>query len=78
LVTTSSVFGLVRPSDRIPAYRLSGDVTLAGMAAVAAHWRRVLGPAIAEAAGDGVVLDLRSTTYQAFLGVRTESWPPAR
>lgn len=70
LVTTSSLFGLVRPSDRIPAYRLSGDVSLPGMGPVAAHWRRALGPAIAEAAGDGIVLDLRSTTYQAF-------WHPA-
>jgi cytoplasmic iron level regulating protein YaaA (DUF328/UPF0246 family) len=66
LATTSSVFGLVGPADRIPAYRLSGDVTLPGLGTVAGHWRRVLDPAVREAAGDGVVLDLRSTTYQAF------------
>jgi cytoplasmic iron level regulating protein YaaA (DUF328/UPF0246 family) len=66
LATTSSVFGLVRPSDRIPAYRLSGDVRLPLVGSVAAHWRRALDPAVAEAAGDGVLLDLRSTTYQAF------------
>src|SRR6185312_7768429 len=28
---TSSLFGLVRPGDRIPAYRLSGDTTLPGL-----------------------------------------------
>ena len=72
LVTTSSTFGLVRSSDRIPAYRLSGDVSLPGLGPVAAHWRRVLGPAVAEAAGDGVVLDLRSSTYQAFWRPRGE------
>jgi cytoplasmic iron level regulating protein YaaA (DUF328/UPF0246 family) len=66
LATTSSVFGLLRPADRIPAYRLSGDVSLPGLGPVAAHWRRSLGPAVDEAAGDGVVLDLRSSTYQAF------------
>jgi cytoplasmic iron level regulating protein YaaA (DUF328/UPF0246 family) len=66
LATTSSVFGLVRPSDRIPAYRLSGDVRLPRVGPVAAHWRRALEPAVTAAAGDGVVLDLRSTAYQAF------------
>jgi len=66
LATTSSVFGLVRPSDRIPAYRLSGDVRLPQVGPIAAHWRRALDPAVVDAAGDGVVLDLRSTTYQPF------------
>ena len=63
---TSSVFGLVRPGDRIPAYRLSGDVSLPGLGPVAGVWREVLGDAVAEAVGTGLLVDLRSTMYAAF------------
>lgn len=63
---TSSVFGLLRPGDRIPAYRLSGDVSLPGLGPVAGVWRDALGPAVEEAAGSGLLVDLRSTMYAAF------------
>ena len=63
---TSSVFGLVRPGDRIPAYRLSGDVALPGLGPVAALWRESLGDAVEEAVGPGLLMDLRSTMYAAF------------
>ena len=63
---TSSLFGLVRPAERIPAYRLSGAVTLPGLGGVAAHWRRHLDPVVREAAGSGLLVDLRSSTYAGF------------
>ena len=63
---TSSVFGLVRPTDRIPAYRLSGDASLPDLGSVAAAWREVLGDAVRESVGDGLLVDLRSGTYAAF------------
>ena len=66
LTVTSSLFGLVRPGDRVPAYRLSGDAVLPGLGAVAAVWRDALAPAYAEALGDGLLVDLRSTMYAAF------------
>ncbi len=66
LAITSSVFGLVRPGDRIPAYRLSGGTSLPGVGPVAGAWREVLGPATAEALGGGLLVDLRSSTYAAF------------
>lgn len=66
LAITSSLFGLVRPGDRIPAYRLSGDTTLPGVGPVAAVWREALGPAVTEAVGAGLLVDLRSTMYAAF------------
>lgn len=66
LVVTSALFGILRPQDRIPAYRLSGSVTLPPLGTIAAHWRAHLGPALEEAAGRGLVLDLRSSTYAAF------------
>ncbi|MCW2822195.1 MAG: hypothetical protein JWR64_1990, partial [Marmoricola sp.] len=70
LAITSSLFGLVRPGDRIPSYRLAGGVNLPGIGVVSAHWRDVLDPVVREAAGNGLVVDLRSTTYAAF-------WRPA-
>ena len=66
VAVVSSLFGLVRPGDRIPAYRLSGDVTLPGLGPVAAVWRAHLGPAVRSALGGGLLVDLRSTTYAAF------------
>lgn len=63
---TSSLFGLVRPGDRIPAYRLSGDVTLPGLGPVAAQWREVQGEALQPALDSGLLVDLRSSTYAAF------------
>jgi cytoplasmic iron level regulating protein YaaA (DUF328/UPF0246 family) len=66
LRVTSSVFGVLAPADRVPAYRLSGDTTLPGLGSVAGHWREHLGPAVTDAVGSGLLVDLRSTTYAAF------------
>ncbi len=70
VAVTSCVFGLVRPGDRIPAYRLSPQVTLPDLGTVSAHWRRHLAPAVDEARGKGLVVDLRSGSYVPF-------WRPA-
>ena len=66
LAVTSSLFGIVRPGDRIPAYRLSGDAVLPGVGSVAGAWREVLGEAITGAVRQGLLVDLRSSTYAAF------------
>ncbi|WP_426246742.1 peroxide stress protein YaaA [Nocardioides sp. LHG3406-4] len=66
VAVVSSLFGLVRPGDRIPAYRLSGDVSLPGVGSVAGVWREELGPAVLDALGTGLLVDLRSSTYAAF------------
>ena len=71
VAVTSALFGLLRPADRIPAYRLSGSVTLPGAGPVARFWSRHLEPAVEDAAGDGLVVDLRSTAYASF-------WRPSR
>lgn len=60
-VISSALFGLVRPDDLIPAYRLSGDVALPGIGAPAAHWRDAVSTVISESAG--VIIDLRSQMY---------------
>jgi hypothetical protein len=66
IAVTSGLFGLVRPADRIPAYRLAGGVTLPGVGPVATYWSRHLDPAVQDAAGAGLVVDLRSSTYTPF------------
>jgi uncharacterized protein len=66
VLVSSSLFGLVGPADRIPAYRLSGDATLPGLGPIAGVWRQSLGPALTQALGDGLLVDLRSTMYAAF------------
>ncbi|HET6563173.1 MAG TPA: peroxide stress protein YaaA [Marmoricola sp.] len=71
LAIVSGVFGLLRPGDRVPAYRLSGQVSLPGLGPVATHWGRHLAPAVEEAARDGLVVDLRSSAYSPF-------WRPAK
>ncbi|MFC6286800.1 peroxide stress protein YaaA [Nocardioides sp. GCM10027113] len=66
VAVTSALFGVVRPADRIPAYRLSGDAALPGLGPVAGVWRDALGPAVEDALGGGLLVDLRSTAYAAF------------
>lgn len=65
VVIASGLFGLLRPFDPVPAYRLSGDVALPRLGPVAARWRTPLGRVLAEQVGDGLLVDLRSSTYLA-------------
>ncbi len=66
VVVASALWGLLRPSDRIPSYRLHICSHLIGLDGLEATWRKVLPAVLAEAAGPrGVVLDLRSSSYQA-------------
>jgi cytoplasmic iron level regulating protein YaaA (DUF328/UPF0246 family) len=60
----SALFGAIRAGDPIPAYRLSGGSKLPGRPTLAAVWRDHLGPALRDAAGEELVVDLRSGTYQ--------------
>lgn len=66
LAIMSSAFGVVRPSDPIPAYRLSGDTNLPGIGIVSSYWRDHLDEVLTPAAGNGLVIDLRSGMYAGF------------
>ncbi len=57
----SALWGLVRPDDLIPAYRLSGDVSLPPIGPLHTAWRQPIS-AILEAA-PGLIVDLRSGAY---------------
>ncbi|MEU5664628.1 peroxide stress protein YaaA [Streptomyces longwoodensis] len=65
LLVFSGLWGAVRVTDRIPSYRCSMGVRLPGLGALGAHWRAPMAAVLPEAAGDGLVLDLRSAAYAA-------------
>jgi cytoplasmic iron level regulating protein YaaA (DUF328/UPF0246 family) len=67
LRVASALFGLLAPTDRIPAYRLSGGTSLPGVGSLSAAWRPVLETEIA--AHKGLVVDLRSGPYAALARV---------
>lgn len=67
LLVASALFGLVRPGDRLPAYRLSATTRLPGLGGLSALWRPVLEPELA--GSKGLVVDLRSGSYAALARV---------
>ncbi|MFJ8041257.1 peroxide stress protein YaaA [Kitasatospora sp. NPDC096147] len=70
LLVFSGLWGAVRIGDRIPPYRCSMGVKLPPLGALGAYWRREMAEVLPAVAGDGLVLDLRSSAYAA-------AWKPA-
>jgi cytoplasmic iron level regulating protein YaaA (DUF328/UPF0246 family) len=70
LVVVSALWGALRPADRVPAYRLSMGTSLPDVGPLAAFWRAHLDGPLSGAAGTGLVVDARSSTYQA-------AWSPS-
>ena len=70
VLIASGLWGVLRPNDRVPAYRLSGAATLPGIGTVAGAWRAPLALALPAWVGRKVLLDLRSGTYAM-------AWRPA-
>jgi hypothetical protein len=65
----SGLWGVVRPDDRIPAYKLPIGTPLPGLGGLAAVWRPMLREVLPDERG--LVLDLRSGPYAA-------AWRPRR
>lgn len=63
LLVFSGLWGAVRITDRIPSYRCSMGVKLPGLGALGAYWRAPMADVLPAAAGEGLVLDLRSSAY---------------
>lgn len=63
LVIMSGLFGMLKPTDRICAYRLAADVGLPQIGNVATYWRSALDPVIRARIGRGVLIDMRSGSY---------------
>ena len=75
VLISSGAFGVLRPTDRIPAYRLSGDTNLPGIGQLSALWKAPLTEALSPVLGRGLIVDLRSGAYAALMPIRTE-WAP--
>jgi cytoplasmic iron level regulating protein YaaA (DUF328/UPF0246 family) len=60
LVVASALFGLLRPTDRVPPYRLSAATNVPGLGGLAPVWRPALEK---ELARHDFVVDLRSGAY---------------
>ena len=61
LAVGSALFGLLRATDPIPAYRLSAGSAVPGLPTLRALWKPALGPVLS--AIDDLVVDLRSGSY---------------
>ena len=66
----SGLWGLLRPSDPIPSYRLSGGVTLPRLGKLSSVWRGPITGLLE--ASDDLIVDMRSGAYVA-LGPLPES-----
>lgn len=70
VLIASALWGVVRPADRIPYYRLSAKARLDGIGGLAAFWRPALTAALPDKEGT-LVVDMRSGAYSA-------AWKPKR
>jgi hypothetical protein len=76
-VVVSALYGAVRPTDSVAPYRLSMAVNLPGLGPLASVWKPELAGPLTEAAGRGLVVDCRSSTYAAAwtpTGALAERW----
>jgi cytoplasmic iron level regulating protein YaaA (DUF328/UPF0246 family) len=70
VLIASALWGFVRPTDRIPYYRLPPSTKLDGIGPLAAWWRPALAAAMPDEPGETIV-DMRSGAY-------VSAWKPKR
>jgi cytoplasmic iron level regulating protein YaaA (DUF328/UPF0246 family) len=70
VLIASALWGVVRPADRIPYYRLSAKARLEGIGPLAKWWRPALAEALPDREGE-LIVDMRSGAYAA-------AWKPKR
>jgi cytoplasmic iron level regulating protein YaaA (DUF328/UPF0246 family) len=70
ILIASALWGFVRPTDRIPYYRLPPSTKLDGIGSLAAWWRPSLATAVPDEPGETIV-DMRSGAY-------VSAWKPRR
>ena len=70
VLIASALWGVVRPDDQIPYYRLSAKARLKGIGPIAAWWRAALIEALPDEEGS-LVVDMRSGAYAV-------AWKPKR
>lgn len=70
VLIASALWGVVRPQDRIPHYRLPPKERLEGIGPLAKYWRPALAEALPDEEGE-LIVDMRSAAYSAM-------WKPKR
>ena len=60
----SGLWGVVKPHDFLPNYRLSASVKLSTVGTVATYWKQQLNPLLNAALKDQIVVDCRSGEYR--------------
>jgi uncharacterized protein len=70
VLIASALWGVLRPEDRIPYYRLSAKARLTGIGPLAGFWRPALTAALPDREGE-LIVDMRSGAYAA-------AWKPRR
>jgi hypothetical protein len=70
VLIASALWGVVRPDDRIPHYKLPPKTKLDGIGPLAAYWRPALAAALPDEVG-ALIVDMRSGAYST-------AWKPKR
>lgn len=77
IVVVSALYGAVRLTDRLAPYRLAMNRTLPATGRLTTFWRPHLAAALGAAAGTGLIVDCRSSTYATAWrpsGAAAERW----
>lgn len=72
--TVSALWGVVAPTDRIPAYRLSMTTSLGRIGPLATWWKPRLTPLLDAESDGGLVVDWRSAPYVAAYKPAASAW----
>lgn len=78
LLIASGLFGLLRPGDSIPAYRLSGSARLPGLPTPKRVWSQALAAELDAVAAEHLLVDLRSQPYATLYRGRPPRWVQVR
>lgn len=81
LLIASAMWGMLRPEDRIPYYRLSMKARLARVGGLGAYWRKPVESAMRGSGFDEtgeIVLDMRSGPYQSVWKPKLAQLVPVR
>ncbi len=71
LVVASALWGLLRPQDHIPYYRLSGSAHLPGFGTLSHFWKKAIARSLERV--PGLIVDMRSGTYRSLGPVPSSS-----
>lgn len=77
MLIASALWGVVRPDDRIPYYKLPPKQKLDGIGPLARFWRPALVEALPDKAGE-LIVDMRSGAYSAMWKPKQATLLPVR